>query len=175
MDISSLVERQPGKSTYQVPMTRFLLALLLLVGGCANPNPFRVPDESAATLQSRITEKDGHRLSLIFMALDGTTLRPGFTTAAAEASFKAPAGKRNLLVRVAYAEGSTIVEARALLAGELLVAHTYVVDAELSTDSAKLWIRDAENEQSASRVVTQGLTPIRIFPAYIPIPPNMHR
>ncbi len=161
-------------------MRHYLVIFLLAIGGCANLNPYQVSEENAATLQSRLLTKNEEGHSLIFVALDGQYLNPGWGIAPVNAAFKAPSGKRNLVIRLVhrpakvglFSPGYSLFAAQAALSAELVAGRTYIADADVLAGIAKIWVKDATDGHSVSEVVTHRLTPLlpeSVSPIFIPV------
>lgn len=133
---------------------------LLMLAGCAGTDPLGISEEHAARLQSRLEKRGEDRISLMFIRLDKAALKPGFFTAPVDAAFKAPAGERQLLLRIVRTQGlltspgSRILHETCIPVGASLKSgRTYVPAANVESGSVTVWVEDQASGEIVSDVV----------------------
>jgi len=138
------------------------LVVLGSLAGCAGTNPLDVADEQAAWLQSRLEEQGEDRISLIYLRLDGTSLKPGFLKAPVDAMFKAPSGDHELLLRIVRTQGMLTPPGRRRLEETCIPVHallepgrTYLPMATIEGDWVTVWIEAQDTRETVSDVVAR--------------------
>lgn len=127
---------------------------VLLLAGCATPNPFAVPPGQAAVLENTYLSVQGTYNGYFFRAVDRqamgkdfVSLRPGLMKAEREAAYTIPAGRRGIKMVMVYApDGVAAFKPQFHMWGYVVVdamaGQRYRGRGHVSSDRALMWIED---------------------------------
>lgn len=142
-----------------------IVAIFLMLSGCATPNPFDVPAAEAAMLENTYLNIGNVYYGYSFRAVDKqargkdfVSLRPGLVSAERDASYMIPGGRRGIKILMVYApDGIGAFEAQYHLWGYAIVdvqaGKTYRGRGRVLNDKALIWIEDDTGNRVSDKVL----------------------
>lgn len=154
---------------------------LIVLAGCSSQkifDPFNVSNMQHGLFenwtkktQEEAWDKAAENLSLLFVAVDGKVLDPGWITAPVDASYRIPSGVHNIVLKTVFASDSgELFKAQAVFSLDVETKKIYRGNAEVNKGMATLWIEDV----AAKKVVEPkkiGMVPIEtgtVVPIFLP-------